>query len=514
MNPTEALEALDRYCRARYPLIAVLSHEEDRVLSQIRKITEKRKSTLATWSITEGLVGLTGINPEDTRDPIPALEALLQIDPKAAHTIVFRDLHGSLGSRDRGFDPIITRLLRDLSAKLERVRCNLILLSPFLSIPPELEKSVAVIDWPMPDSADLAAILQKAEADSGVPVTLNGSREAVIQAMRGLTAFEATHVLASGIVAQRELGDKIVSHIVREKAQIVRKSADGAIEFFDSSVTMSDVGGLQYLKAYATRKRQILFARAQSARDAGVDTPRGVLLVGVPGTGKSLAAKAIAGGQLPLLRLDVGALFGGIVGQSEANTRNAIKLAESIAPCVVWIDEIEKALGGGGDLDGGTSQRVFGTLLTWMQETTAPVYIVATSNDLQKLKPELVSRFDNIFRVDLPDHAARVEILTVHLARRKQDLAALDLSAAANAMWGMAGREIEKAVREAVEIAYYQATPLSTAHLVNAASTIVPIAETMKDKIDYMRRQARTALPAGDPLEPKPETVQALEIED
>jgi len=162
---------------------------------------------------------------------------------------------------------------------------------------------------------------------------------------------------------------------------------------------------------------------------------------------------------------------------------------------------------GNGDLDGGTSQRVFGTLLTWMQETTAPVYIVATANDFQRLKAELVRRFDNVFKVDLPNYASRIEILTVHLTRRKQSLSGLDLDAAARATWGFSGGEIEKCVKEAIEVAYYQRRALTTAHLVDAAAQVVPIAETMKEKIDYMRKKAKAALPAGDPLEPQADLV-------
>lgn len=533
MNHTDTLATLKRYIQARYPIVVILTHEEERACAGIRAIAKRLKRQVAEWTITKGL-SCEVFNadqgkweksdafgsPEMLRDPSAALLTVSSYHEPGRDTLfIFKDIHGPLGSRDRGFDYIAVRGMRDIASAFEVDGMNkhtLILISPNFQVPPDLEKVVALLDWPLPDTEDLSDILEKAILDlpDTLPVHLNGNKETIIQSMRGLTAFEARQVLAAGALANRALDDQIVPYIVREKSQIIKKSADGALEYFDSTVTMSDVGGLQKLKAYAERKRQILLA--QSARAAGVDSPRGVLLVGVPGTGKSLAAKAIAGGKLPLLRLDVGKLFGGIVGQSESNTRHAIKLAEAIAPCIVWIDEIEKALGGGegaGDLDGGTSQRVFGTLLTWMQETTAPVYIVATANDFQKLKPELVRRFDNVFKVDLPNRESRVEILTVHLKRRKQNLAALDLDAAADATWGFSGAEIEKAVKDAIEVAFVESAALTTQHLVDAAGQIVPIAETMRDKIEYMRKQDHYALAAGAPLESRENAAPSRRVE-
>lgn len=502
MNQTQAIETLERYIRARYPIIAAISHEEARVLAAIRDVAARRKMDVAEWSITTGITGEGFPDPQMTRDPVPAFETMLEAPVERPVLFVMKDLHGALGNRDRGFDPMLTRYLRDLAAKFSTCRHTLVLLSPAFQIPPDLEKTIVTIDWPLPDSGDLAAVLTRAEMDLpvNIPVTLNGARERVIQAMRGLTIFEAETVLSSGIVATRQLGDDIIPFIVREKAQIIKKA--GVLEYFDTNVTMNQVGGLAHLKQYAAVK---LNAFSSNAAAAGVDAPKGVLLVGVPGTGKSLAAKAIAGGQMPLLRMDVGALMGGLVGSSESNMRAALKVAEAVAPAVLWIDEIEKSLSGsGGELDGGTSSRVFGTLLTWMQETSAPVYVVATANDIRSLRPELISRFDDMVWVELPNHAARVEILTVHLSKRGQNPAALDLDAVARATWGFAGREIEKVVKSALETSFFTGEPLATAHLTRAASSIVPIAVTMEAKIKDLRNQAKNALQAGEPLEPRP----------
>jgi SpoVK/Ycf46/Vps4 family AAA+-type ATPase len=510
MNQIQAIEILERYIRARYPIIATLSHEETRVMAAIRAAANSRKMELVEWSITTGLLG-EGFDASGTRDVVAAFEAMLGASTDRSILFVMRDLHGALGNADRGHDPLITRYLRDLAEKFAACRNTLVLLSPAFSIPSDLDKTIVLIDWPLPDSEELGAVLTKAEIDlpASIPYTLNGNRDRVIQAMRGLTLFEAESVLSSGIVATRQLGDNIIPFIVKEKAQIIRKA--GVLEYYDTDVTMNQVGGLQYLKEYSAIKRK---AFSREAAAAGVDAPKGLLLVGIPGTGKSLAAKAIAGGQMPLLRMDVGALMGGLVGQSEGNMRAALKVAEAVAPCALWLDEIEKAIsGGGGELDGGTSARVFGTLLTWMQETTAPVYVIATANDIRSLRPELIRRFDDMMWVDLPNQAARVEILTVHLSKRRQDASRIDLESAARATWGFSGAEIEKTVKSALERAFSQGQELSTDYLLKAASKIVPIAVTMENKIKDLRAQAQHALQAGDPLETKPAAVASRAVD-
>lgn len=505
MNTQDAIERLDRYIRVRYPIIAVVSHEESRVMASIRQIAEARSRDVIVWTVTHGMVGPNlQEDPSTTRDPIAAFEVILnfpdQPDPKYPQLkptiFVLQDLHGYID------DPINTRYLRDIAARFELSRHTLVLLSPRLAIPTDLEKTVAVLDWPLPDEDELAAILRQCERDlpDHIEITLNGNRQAVIQAMRGLTEFEAASCLISAVTATGSLGEDIIPHIVSEKRQIIRKS--GLLEFYEADVTMAQVGGLPYLKEYASVKRATF---GEAARAAGVEPAKGVLLVGIPGTGKSLSAKAIAGGQLPLLRMDIGALFAGLVGQSEANMRGALKVAEAVAPCVLWVDEIEKALGSsGGEMDGGTSARVFGTLLTWMQESQSQVYVVATANDVRAIKPELLRRFDDLVFVDLPNHAGRVDILKIHLSRRRQDPARFDLDAVADAVWSFTGAEIEKVVKSALEQAFVGSQTLDTDLLLDASTRIIPIAATMKASIDDLRSWSNgRAIPAGDPLEPK-----------
>ena len=506
MNAAQsAVSRLNRCIRASYPIVAIVSHEESRVLDAIHLAARSTRRIAYSWAITQGIQpAWDGSIPDNARqfdganDPAAALAELAAYPDDAPATLfIFRDLHAYLQ------DPMILRYLRDIAARFETCPHTLILLSPQLTVPPDLEKAVVVIDWPLPDQDELASILEMAERDvpAHIPVELNGDRQIVVQAMQGLTAFEARSALASAIIAAGKLSDDVVPHIVAEKKQIVRKS--GLLEFFETDVSMEQVGGLPHLKRYAAVKRATF---SDEARQFGVEPARGVLLLGLPGVGKSLTAKAIAGGKLPLLRMDVGALMGQYVGQSESNVRAAFKVAEAIAPCVVWLDEIEKALSGaGGEHDGGTTSRVIGSILTFMQETTAPIYWVATANDVRALRPELINRFDDVFFVDLPNRADRIEILSIHLRKRGRNPQDYDLETVADACWGFVGREIERLVRSSLETAFYHGEQLTTQHLLDAAAAIVPIATTMDTQIANLRAWADTrAIRANDPIETKP----------
>jgi ATP-dependent 26S proteasome regulatory subunit len=503
MNNLKPIQLLDNYIRARYPIIVIISHEETRVMSEIKTLAsnKNRRAALIEWTYTQGLIVATtegGRKIANTEDPSAALDQIIsgKLASNDPTIYIMRDIHPMLN------DAKIIRQLRDVAAAFETTKNNLILISPSMQIPADLEKTVALIDWPLPDSNELSAILKTCEISlpEKVKVSLNGSREQVVQSLQGLTTFEASSVLLSAVVATHELGVSAIPHIIKEKAQIIRKS--GVLEFFDTAITMQNVGGLNHLKQYASIKRM---AFSEKAKAEGVDTPKGVLLVGVPGTGKSLSAKAIAGGQMPLLRMDIGALMGGLVGQSESNMRSALKVAEAVAPCVLWVDEIEKALASGGDLDGGTSSRVFGTLLTWMQETTAPVYVIATANNAHTIKPELLRRFDDIFWVDLPNAESRREIFTIHLIKRNHSVS-LITDELLSATWGFSGAEIEKVVKSAVEFAFFESVALNNDHLVSHARAIVPVSRTMAEQINHSREWARDrARNAGDPLEPEPQ---------
>jgi SpoVK/Ycf46/Vps4 family AAA+-type ATPase len=502
----KATVQIDHLIRARYPIIYVVSHEERRVETAVRAIAEAQGKPLFTWTASRGIRDQGGEAVTDQygqevgrENPIPALEwvaAYGTTDDNSmgdAALFLVKDLHPFFR------DPVVVRMLRDLAGDLVSTQRTVILLSPTLDVPQACEKEIAVLDFPLPDVDELAGILDDSidNLPGSVPVDLNGdgSKERVIKALRGLTAFEAESVLAMAVIATGKLDDSAVEFILNEKRQIVRKS--GVLEYYPASEGYNDVGGLDLLKAYA---RQREFAFTDKAKEYGVEPPRGVLLVGVPGCGKSLTAKAIAGGRRPLLRMDVGALMGSLVGQSEANLRAALKVAEAVAPAVLWIDEVEKGLGGmsGGEFDGGTSKRVFGTLLTWMQEHNSGVYVVATANDVSALPPELLRRFDDIFFVDLPDRAARREIWEIHLAKRGRNPEGFDLETLTGESDGLTGSEIEETTKAALFQGFSEDREITTDDLLNAMGAKVPLSTTMAEKLAAIREWAgKRARPAS-----------------
>jgi ATP-dependent 26S proteasome regulatory subunit len=514
LHPTA--ERIDRLIRARYPIIVVQSHEEARVQGHILQIAQSkdRPKTLCTWTISQGIQQAYPAPkaPQDgsaTADPVAALRHILEAgaptkqDPKGPAAIyLFKDAHAYLQ------DPVILRLLRDVAVTLIDRHQTLVLLSPNFSVPLDTEKDMAVVDFPLPAADELDEQLEAfiSRLPDDVPCNMNGGREQIIRALQGLTSVEADACLAQAVIALHRLDAGAIPFILEEKAQIIRKS--GALEYYPEQASYAEIGGLDLLKAWCAESEA---AFSDDAREFGVESARGLLLVGVPGCGKSLTAKAVAGGTRPLLRLDVGALFGGLVGQSESQTRNALKVAEAVAPAVLWCDEIEKALGsGGGELDGGTAQRVLGTILTWMQESKAPVFVVATANDISSLRPELVRRFDEVFFVDLPTAEERAEILAIHLGKRQRDPASFDLGAVVEATPDFTGSELEKVIKGALRRAFADGKrKVTTDDLLAVAQETVPLATTMADGITKMREWAKRARPASSGQTKQPVKVSA-----
>jgi len=333
-------------------------------------------------------------------------------------------------------------------------------------------------------------VLGRLTQTPGVKVKLTKlGHEKLVQAALGLTVAQAQRVFAKAIVADRVLDDRVIDLVTREKKQIISESK--ALEFYAVTETPDDVGGLGVLKDWL-RLRERAFT--QEARDYGLPAPKGIALIGIPGTGKSLTAKMIGGlWRLPLLRLDVGALFGSLVGESEENARRALRLAETVAPCIVWIDEMEKALSQGG-MDGGTSLRVFGTILTWMAEKTVPCFVVATANDISRLPPELMrkGRFDEIFFLDLPTHAERKEILGVHLGKRKRLPKDFDLERLARESEGYVGAEIEQAIVDAMYVGYNdQRREFTTEDISAALKRQVPLSVSQREIVGILRNWLR-----------------------
>jgi len=472
-------ERLDIYLRARFTLIVLVTLEEERALQTIRAVCERARRSCITWDAGDGFALLSGRESVSTaRDPITALESVLQ--GKADSTVfVLKDFHEFWN------DARIKRKLRNVAQQLKLTRKSVIVTTPASKIPDELKDEVVVIDLSLPVTEDLQIVLEQLVQMPGVKIRLTPlGREKLVQAALGLTISQARRVFMKAIVRDGVLDDRDIDLVTEEKKQIIRESE--ALEFFAVTETADDVGGLGALKAWL-RLRERAFT--QEARAYGLPAPKGIALLGIPGTGKSLTAKMIGGlWRLPLLRLDVGALFGGLVGESEERTRRALHLAETVAPCVVWIDEMEKALAHG-DTDSGASTRVFGTILTWMQEKTASCFVVATANDISRLPPELLrkGRFDEVFFLDLPNLQEREEIFTVHIRKRKRLPHDYDVARLAQASDGYVGAEIEQAIIDAMYIGFNENREFTTEDVANALQRLVPLSISQREAVGDLR---------------------------
>ncbi len=490
---------LEHLMRARYPLIYILSSEEKRVEESIRRVLGNRekekgvKTKVYTWSVTEG-VRIGGEQQGDSNDPLKALRFILEAKKDERAVFILRDLHPYQKN------PETVRRLRDLARNLKETLKTVFLISPVLVIPPELDKEIAVVEYPLPELAEIGTILDRVMSMVPGKVAPSGQeREHIVEAALGLTADEAENVFAKSLV---QTGQFDIDVILSEKERIVRKS--GVLEFFRTQSKMDDIGGLDLLKSWL-KKRQAAFS--EEARAFGLPRPKGILMIGIPGGGKSLTAKAVgASWRLPLLRLDVGKVFAGIVGSSEENMRRAIQMAEAVAPSILWVDELEKGFSGTGssnNSDGGTAARVFGTFITWLQEKTSPVFVIATANNVDELPPEMMrkGRFDEIFFVDLPTLPERREICAIHLKRRGRDPGTFDIEKLAEKSDGFTGAEIEQAVVSALFDEYDKhgkSGILTTDGVVHSIAETVPLSKTMKEKIATLRNWCRTrARPAS-----------------
>ncbi len=498
---------IDVLIRARYPIIYVVSWEEKRVLSQIQSIAEgyEDKKKVYSWTMTQGLIDLQNPDSEEaSTEPVEALNHIMKSQENAI--FVFLDLHPFMSGQSP--NPVV-RKLRDVAHNFEISYKTLVIVSPVLSIPTELEKDIVVIDYPLPDYERIERILDDCiERISGKPqftIELGkDEKEQVIKSALGLTASEAQRVLGKAIVSDGKLDASDIALILKEKEQIIRKS--GILEYFSSHEEFGSVGGLDLLKDWL-RKRAGAFT--EEARLYGLPEPKGLLLIGVPGCGKSLVAKAVAAEwNKPLLRLDIGRIFGGLVGASEENMRRAIKAAESISPVILWIDEIEKGLAGGqSGTDSGVTARVFGTFITWMQEKIQPVFVIATANNISQLPPELLrkGRFDDMFFIDLPSFHEREEIFRIHLRKRNRNPDDFDISEFARKTEDFSGSEIEQLVISSLYDAFAQKRTKDDGKsylnqiIMENIGTATSLSVVMSQNIESMRKwaQARKALPAS-----------------
>ena len=493
MNFATELETL---IRARYPILYVVTSEELRVQALVLEIARKRQKKVFEWSTSTGIVPAgTSIQSQKlrnpaTKEPLAALDQVIeQVEPAI---FLFKDFHPFLSKSNFA----VTRKLKEIALHLKNSFKTILLVSPVLEIPTELEKEITVLNHPLPAREDLSELLDKIIADvkqfKQVKIDLDhAGRERLLSAALGLTIGEAENVFAKIIVKEERLSGDAVSEVFAEKQQIIRKS--GLLEYCATEESFEHVGGLGVLKDWLA-KRAVAFT--SEARAFGLPAPRGILMLGVQGCGKSLCAKAVSNlWQLPLLRFDMGRMFGSFVGSSEENVRRAIAVAESVAPAILWVDEIDKAFAGAqgsGASDGGTTARVFGTFLTWLSEKTAPVFVVATANDISQLPPELLrkGRLDEIFFVDLPGGDERREIFRIHLTRRGRDAANFDLDAFAKASEGLSGAEIAEAINSALYDAFSAQEELTTAFVLDALRQTVPLSKTMDQQIGALRNWA------------------------
>ncbi len=487
MNAAKEIETL---IRAKYPILFLVTWEEARVQSVLEEIGTRLNRQVHTWSVTQGMNPPVSAARKDQAGKLPGeLEALAQIHEAPEFTIfVLKDFHSYMR------DTRVIRLMRDLALRLRGKSQSLIVLSPNLTIPTELEKEITVVEYPLPGAEEIASQLDDVISAVSDNPQFNTDlepldREIMIKSAQGLTKDEIESAFARSLVEFRRFN---VETILEEKKQIVRKS--GLLEFYPAESSFKDVGGHDLLKEWLEKRRTSF---TDKAREFGLPAPKGVLMLGVQGCGKSLVAKSIAATwHLPLLKLDVGRIFGSLVGQSEENIRKAIRVAESVSPCCLWADELEKGfagVAGGGSGDSGTTQRVFATFLTWMQEKTKPVFLIATANDVSKLPPELLrkGRFDDIFFIDLPEGAEREEIFAIHIKKRKRDLAHFDLKELAQKTAGFSGAEIEQVVIGGLFNAYDKGHDLTQLDLVHEAEAQVPLSVMMAEEIDELRTWAR-----------------------
>ncbi|MFN7142384.1 MAG: AAA family ATPase [Myxococcota bacterium] len=469
----EILNRIPHLVAARYPILWLVSTEEERVERGLERLAQAQGMTLLKWRRTTGLVASGGLAFPDTESPLAAFAAASEIDGPAL--FLFEDLADDFG------DPRVVRRLRDLQGEIGARRQAILILSHRLAIPAELEKDVAVLDIPLPNRAEVARLLALLLMSRKIELPADRF-EHFVTASLGLSEKEIKRAYARVLLDGKNFAAEDLDLLLEEKARLLRKSR--YLEFVRPDVRMRDVGGLGNLKEWLEQRAA---AFSEKARAYGLPEPKGLFLLGVQGCGKSLSAKAVAElWRVPLLRLDVAALF---EARAEEGLRETIRVAESLAPAVLWIDEIEKAFLG----DGAGTSRVFGTFLTWMQEKTKPVFVVGTANEVRGLPPELLrkGRFDEIFFVDLPNVHERLEILDIHLRRKGRDPERFDLLAVAEETERWSGAELEQLVISSLFLSFSADRELAQEDLLRVARETVPLAVTMDDRLKELREWAR-----------------------
>jgi len=520
------LERLKVLIGSSTPIVVMETVEEMRAIRLVRAACSALNLATFEWSIASGLMrcgsdvgevladgfSLAGdfqgshaaSDPAEnakalynSREPAQMLGNLEGITLEA--TFILKDLHRHMD------DPVVVRRLRDVGQKFSTNRRTVILTAPKIDIPPELSGLVEFLNLPLPDRQRLRQIIDETLVRISKTYTLQRKLDAngmdtMADNLRGLTEEEAERAVSQALVTRYALSQEVVTDVLEAKKTLLKRSE--MVEFVEAGDTLANVGGLENLKQWLALRRG---AWEDSARDFGLEPPHGVIILGVQGCGKSLCARAVAGQwKLPLVKFDTSAVYDKYIGETEKRIRKVFQVAEGLAPCVFWIDELEKVFAGSGadsaSADAGVSSRLLAAFLSWMQDRKAPVFVTATCNNVTVLPPELIrkGRFDELFFVDLPAHAERRQILSIQIAKRERNPADFDLDRLAEASGGYSGAEIDAAIQGALYASYSEKRPLATQALIDALARSVPLSTTRSEEIQALREWAKTrAVPAS-----------------
>jgi len=494
---------LKNYFRAGYAGVFLTSYEEARVEAEIKAIADEIGFQVYIWTITDSLVGPVGDpNPRIWKSPsgepldtIGVLDEMTNSLPGQS-IVIAKDYHLFVQEANA----VLIRKIKDALGAARATNKRFVILGCQFRLCAELEKEFTPVDFALPDKDQLLEVMRGIAKSGGIE--LNGGTDPLLDAASGMTTIEAADAASLAFVESggKELTTTVVA---REKANAVKKT--GILEIVETSETIDTMGGCDNAKEWIMKRRH---AFGKEAKEYGLPIPKGVLLIGVPGSGKTHLGKIVSNVlAVPMLKLDGGRVFGSLVGESERNIRTVITTAEAVAPCVLLVDELEKAFSGtksSGSTDGGTSARVFGTFLQWLNDKTKPVFVVATANDVSQLPPEFLrkGRFDELFFVDLPTPQERQEIFKIHIKKRGRKPKNFDLDVLAEATQDFTGAEIEAVVTEALFSAFDEETEVNTDHLLAAAKSTVPLARTMAQQIQSLRgwAEGRTRRASNPPV--------------
>jgi SpoVK/Ycf46/Vps4 family AAA+-type ATPase len=519
----DVLERLKILIDSSTPIIVMETVEEMRAVRLVRTASSALNLAVFEWSIASGLVrcGSDGAVPEhgarmagfpgsahnvdathaaamyQSQEPAQALGNLEAVSIEAV--FILKDFHRHIE------DPVVVRRLRDVGQKFSTNRRTIVITAPTFPVPAELRSLVEFVELPLPDAPRLRQIIDEVATRLSQARTLRrnldpAGLDAVAANLRGLTEEEADRAVSQAIVTRYGLFPETITDVLEAKKDLLRRA--GMLEFVDASENMTTVGGLENLKNWLAQRRG---AWEGAAQKFGLEPARGVIILGVQGCGKSLCARAVAGEwKLPLVKFDTAAIFDKYIGETEKRIRQVFRVAEGLAPCILWIDELEKVFAGSGpdsaSVDAGVSSRILASFLSWMQDRKAPVFVAATCNNVTALPPELIrkGRFDELFFVDLPNHGERKQIFSIQLAKRKRNPAEFDLDALAAAAQGFSGAEIDAAVQSALYAAYAAKQSLTTETVISALAHTVPLSTTRAEEIQALRIWAKQrAVPAS-----------------